>query len=111
MSKVLGIDLGTNSIGWAIVERDGTSTSLVDKGVHIFQEGVNRVKGNEEPTVKTRTEARASRRHYFRRRLRKIELLKILVEQKWCPYLSSDALKAWKETKRFPLDPDRKSVV
>ncbi len=106
MSKVLGIDLGTNSIGWAIVERDGTSTSLVDKGVHIFQEGVNRVKGNEEPTVKTRTEARASRRHYFRRRLRKIELLKILVEQKWCPYLSSDALKAWKETKRFPLDPD-----
>lgn len=106
MSKTLGLDLGTNSIGWAIIERDGNSTSLIDKGVHIFQEGVNRVKGNEEPTVKTRTEARASRRHYFRRRLRKIELLKILVEQGWCPYLSDEELKSWKETKLFPLNPD-----
>lgn len=106
MQKVLGIDLGTNSIGWAIVERDGNKTTLVDKGVHIFQEGVNRVKGNEEPSVKKRTEARASRRHYFRKRLRKIELLKILVEQKWCPYLSDEALMAWKETKLFPLDQD-----
>ena len=106
MVKTLGIDLGTNSIGWAIVERDSDSVRLVDKGVHIFQEGVNRVKGNEEPSVKTRTVARASRRHYFRLRLRKIELLKILVEQSWCPYLSVDELKAWKETKLFPLNPE-----
>lgn len=106
MSKTLGLDLGTNSIGWAIVERDGISTSLIDKGVHIFQEGVNRVKGNEEPTVKTRTAARASRRHYFRRRLRKIELLKILVEQGWCPFLPPEELKAWKDTKKFPLNPE-----
>lgn len=106
MSKTLGLDLGTNSIGWAIVERDAASTVLVDMGVHIFQEGVNRVKGNEEPTVKTRTAARASRRHYFRRRLRKIELLKILVEQGWCPFLSPEELKAWKETKKFPLNPE-----
>lgn len=104
MSKILGIDLGTNSIGWAIVERDGDSTRLVNNGVHIFQEGVNRVKGNEEPAVKTRTEARASRRHYFRRRLRKIELLNILVENSWCPYLAPEELKAWRETKKFPLN-------
>jgi len=106
MEKILGIDLGTNSIGWAIVERDGMSTKLLDNGVHIFQEGVNRVKGNEEPAVKTRTEARASRRHYFRRRLRKIELLNILVENAWCPYLSSDELKEWRVSKKFPLNAD-----
>lgn len=106
MSKVLGLDLGTNSIGWAIVERDGDSTILLDKGVHIFQEGVNRIKGNEEPAVKVRTEARASRRHYFRKRLRKINLLEILVEQQWCPYLSPADLKEWRESKKFPLDPD-----
>lgn len=106
MSKVLGLDLGTNSIGWAIVERDGSEVRLLDKGVNIFQEGVNRVKGNEEPSVKTRTEARASRRHYFRRRLRKIELLNILIEQSWCPYLSDAELKEWREKKLFPLNPD-----
>lgn len=99
MEKILGIDLGTNSIGWAIVEKDGNSTKLVDNGVHIFQEGVNRVKGNEEPMVKTRTEARASRRHYFRRRLRKIELLNVLIENSWCPYLSPEELKEWRVSK------------
>lgn len=106
MEKILGIDLGTNSIGWAIVEKDGNSTKLVDNGVHIFQEGVNRVKGNEEPMVKTRTEARASRRHYFRRRLRKIELLNVLIENSWCPYLSPEELKEWRVSKKFPLNDD-----
>ena len=106
MSKVLGLDLGTNSIGWAIVNRTVDGIELIDQNVHIFQEGVNLVKGNEEPAVKTRTEARASRRHYFRRRLRKIRLLEILVEQKWCPYLEPSALKEWREHKLFPLESD-----
>jgi len=106
MSNILGIDLGTNSIGWAIIQRTGNTTTLLDKGVHIFQEGVNRVKGNEEPSVKTRTEARASRRHYFRRRLRKIALISILVEQRWCPYISPEELMNWRKTKKFPLNRD-----
>ena len=82
MSRVLGIDLGTNSIGWAIVDKDNGTTKLVDKGVNIFQEGVAREKNIEKPRVQERTQARASRRHYFRRRLRKIELLKILISEK-----------------------------
>ncbi len=41
MDKVIGLDLGTNSIGWAIVCRnDDLSYSLLDKGVNIFQAGV-----------------------------------------------------------------------
>lgn len=106
MSKVLGLDLGTNSIGWAIVNRTADGIELLEHNVHIFQEGVNRVKGNEEPTVKQRTEARASRRHYFRRRLRKISLLEILIDQKWCPYLEPAALSEWRKHKLFPLDKD-----
>ena len=106
MSKVLGLDLGTNSIGWAIIERSENKVNLLDHNVNIFQEGVNRVKGNEEPSVKTRTEARASRRHYFRRRLRKIELIKILIEQGWCPYLDSADLAEWRAHKKFPLNPE-----
>lgn len=104
--KTLGLDLGTNSIGWAIVERDGKSVQLLDKGVHIFQEGVARVKGNEEPAVKTRTDARSIRRHYFRRRLRKVDLLRILVREGWCPKLSDEDLSKWKAEKKYPLQKD-----
>ena len=105
MGKILGVDLGTNSIGWAVVERndEGNSYTLLHRGVHIFQEGVAREKGAEKPAVQDRTAARASRRHYFRRRLRKIELLKVLVREGLCPPLSLDDLKAWKLEGCYPM--------
>lgn len=102
----MGIDLGTNSIGWALVERDEAHTTLLDKGVCIFQEGVAREKNVEKPAVQERTASRASRRHYFRKRLRKIEVLKVLINNGFCPYLPIDALLQWKEKKLFPLDDD-----
>lgn len=71
MAKVLGLDLGTNSLGWALVDESENEYTLIDKGVDIFQEGVARDKNNEKPAVQDRTSARALRRHYFRRRLRK----------------------------------------
>ena len=102
MTKTLGLDLGTNSIGWAIVERDDNDgcCRLLDRGVDIFQEGVAREKNNEKPAVQDRTEARALRRHYFRRRIRKIELLGLLVQYDLCPPLSRDQLHAWRSRKR-----------
>ena len=91
MNKVLGLDLGTNSIGWALVQRnDDSSYSLLDKGVNIFQDGVAHDKSGEKPMVAERTAARSSRRHYFRRRLRKVELLQVLVKYNLCPYLSAE---------------------
>lgn len=102
MTKILGLDLGTNSIGWAITEQDNDQFTLIDRGVDIFQEGINRTKSGEEPMVKNRTDARALRRHYFRRRLRKIELLKVLVENDMCPYLSAEELDGWRYEKRYP---------
>ncbi len=104
MSKILGLDLGTNSLGWAIVEQTGEEYELVDKGVDIFQEGVAREKNNEKPAVQDRTDARALRRRYFRRRLRKIELLKVLVRYDLCPYLSEEQLSEWRKRKIYPLD-------
>ncbi len=59
MAKILGLDLGTNSIGWAIVEENEQGCNLIDKGVDIFQEGVAREKGDEKPMAKIRTDARA----------------------------------------------------
>ena len=46
MTKTLGVDLGTNSIGWAIVEDTGNGYILEDNGVYIFQEGVASYKNN-----------------------------------------------------------------
>lgn len=103
MTKILGLDLGTNSIGWAITEKQDNSFALLERGVDIFQEGVNRTKTGEEPMVKIRTDARALRRHYYRRRLRKIELLKVLVANNLCPYLSNEQLDAWRYKKQYPL--------
>ena len=100
----MGLDLGTNSIGWAVIEReDDNSCVLLDKGVHIFQDGVAHDKSGEKPAVQERTAARASRRHYFRRRLRKIELLKVLTAHGFCPTLTVQELKLWKEKKVYPL--------
>lgn len=107
MKKVIGLDLGTNSIGWAVVNRlDDSSYTLLDKGVNIFQDGVAHDQNGEKPAVQERTAARASRRHYFRRRLRKIELLKILVEQRMCPYISKEDLNNWKLHKEYPISKD-----
>lgn len=104
--NTLGLDLGTNSIGWAIVRKSGKNYELLHQGVDIFPEGVARVKGNEAPMVQTRTQARALRRHYFRRRLRKIEVLKVLIQYNLCPYLPKEMLLDWKLKKQYPLTLD-----
>jgi CRISPR-associated endonuclease Csn1 len=102
--KVLGINLGTNSVGWAIVEKDDDNCKLLYRGVLIFQEGVARDKGIERPMVQTRADARASRRNYFRRRLRKIELLRVLISNNLCPNLSEQQLIDWNTKHIYPLD-------
>ena len=103
--RILGIDTGTNSLGWAVVDKheDGTY-SLIRKGSLIFQEGVKVEKGIESSKAADRTSHRALRKQYFRRRLRKIEVLKVLVKFGWCPYLSPEALHQWHVRKIYPMD-------
>lgn len=60
MAKILGLDLGTSSIGWAIVEQHDSGYSLLEKGVDIFQSRVARVQYNEKPAVQDRTDAARS---------------------------------------------------
>lgn len=101
--RILGLDTGTNSLGWAVVDRDESGQySLVDKGVVIFQEGVKIEKGVESSKAAERTEHRALRRQYFRRRLRKIEVLKTLVKYDLCPSLTKEDLNLWKLRKIYP---------
>ena len=67
--RTLGLDIGTNSIGWGIV--DEREQKIQNCGVYIFPEGVKRKKGNESPKASERTGFRSARRLKFRRKLRK----------------------------------------
>ena len=59
---IFGFDLGTNSIGWAVLEEDtnGNPSALIDMGSRIFQKAVE----DKTPTPKNlkRRMARLARR-------------------------------------------------
>ncbi|AXJ00767.1 CRISPR-associated endonuclease Csn1 [Cyclonatronum proteinivorum] len=105
--KILGLDMGTNSLGWAIVEQHNRRFELVDKGVKIFPLGVNRDKSGESSKASERTQKRSSRRLKARKRYRKYFTLKALIEHDppLCP-LSPDELTAWKKSgyKAYPME-------
>tara|TARA_R110001583_G_scaffold43583_1_gene138728 strand:+ start:183 stop:4595 length:4413 start_codon:yes stop_codon:yes gene_type:complete len=104
MSKILGLDLGTNSIGWAVVEKENDEFSLLDKGVRIFSEGVKSEKGIESSRAEERTRFRSARKMKFRRKLRKFETLMVLAEKKMCP-LTIEDVELWRKSgfKDYPL--------
>ena len=102
MAKILGLDLGTNSIGWAIVENEEGNFKMIDKGVRIFQEGVKIEKGIEGSKAAERTGYRSARRIKYRRKLRKIQLLEVLTEFEYCPVLTKEDLDNWRYKKIYP---------
>lgn len=104
--RILGLDTGTNSIGWAVIDRLGDQCSLVDSGVHIFTEGVKEEQGKEVSKAAERTSYRAMRRGFYQRKLRKIRLLRILSELGWCPALSPELLSQWRLKKVYPATPE-----
>ncbi len=104
MAKILGLDLGTNSIGWALI--DDVKNKILGVGSRIFPMGVENLgegEGREMSKNAGRTGARGVRRQFFRRRLRKKILLKALSENKMCPMLAND-FEDWKKTKEFPSE-------
>lgn len=105
MTKILGIDTGTNSLGWAIVERTAEGNKLFDHGVHIFQEGVGNENGKEKSKASVRTKYKHQRIGYYRTRLRKIRLLRVLSDNHLCPPISSDELREWRLHKVYPQNP------
>lgn len=102
MTKILGIDTGTNSLGWAIVEKQADEYHLLDKGVNIFQEGVKIEKGIESSKAAERTAHKAARVRNYRIKLRKIRLLRVLSDAHLCPPLSKAELSAWRLKKEYP---------
>ncbi|MHA6247525.1 type II CRISPR RNA-guided endonuclease Cas9 [Pontibacter sp. CAU 1760] len=74
--KTLGLDIGTNSIGWALVYT--ADKKVAAAGAHIFQAGVNIDGGKETPKNAARREYRQKRRQLARRRFRNNLLRKAL---------------------------------
>lgn len=76
--KVLALDLGPTSIGWALVEE--AKQTIIATGVCVFPEGVKRdASGAESPKGQERRVARGMRRQVARRARRKIRLREALV--------------------------------
>ncbi|WP_372755190.1 type II CRISPR RNA-guided endonuclease Cas9, partial [Mariniflexile sp.] len=104
MTRILGLDLGTNSIGWALI--DDNENRILGMGSRIFPMGVENLgegEGREMSKNAGRTGARGVRRQFFRRRLRKKKLLKALSQNNMCPLILND-FENWKKTKQFPSD-------
>ena len=90
MSKtILGLDLGTNSIGWALVEEAETnheSSKIIKLGVRVIpltvDEQTNFEKGKPISTNTERTLKRGARRNLQRYKLRRENLIEILINNK-----------------------------
>lgn len=80
MGRILGLDLGTNSIGWAIV--DSEEHKLVDAGSRIIPMDAATMgqyeTGNLQSPASVRTDYRGIRRLYERAKLRRERLLRVL---------------------------------
>ena len=100
MKKTLGLDLGTNSLGWAIL--DDLTGDILDKGVVVFPEGIDAANNTVETPAAIRRAKRMGRRMKFRRKMRKWVLLKLLIENDMCPMTESERL-AWKNEGKYPV--------
>lgn len=85
MKRILGLDLGTTSIGWALVnesESDEEQSSIIKLGVRVnpltVDEQANFEKGKAITTNADRTTKRGMRRNLQRYRLRRDALLEVL---------------------------------
>lgn len=85
--KILGLDLGTSSIGWALVNEAETSeekSSIIKLGVRVnpltVDELQNFEKGKSITTNADRTAGRSMRRNLQRYKLRRENLIEVLKE-------------------------------
>lgn len=90
----LGLDLGTNSIGWAALalnEDDELSGDIIDMGVRLFSDGREPKSG--EPLNEARRIARGIRKNLLRRKLRRRRLFVLLQKEGLFPTTKADAAK------------------
>ncbi|WP_273162287.1 type II CRISPR RNA-guided endonuclease Cas9 [Bacteroides fluxus] len=89
MKRILGLDMGSASIGWAIIEEDGNVIKIIALGSRIIPyngtEGQDFVKGAGETRDALRTKNRTARKGYDRYQLRRKYLVDVLVKNDMMP--------------------------
>ena len=76
----LGLDIGANSVGWALINDEPTKTGdNIITGVRVFPEGTENTKAGEQSRNLKRRDARQMRRQLDRRTMRKRRLRKVLI--------------------------------
>lgn len=113
MGKILGLDLGTNSIGLAVRnldDEDLLKNQLEYFTSIIFPSGVGKDKTGEFSYAAQRTKYRSARRLYQSRKYRLWATLKLLIENGYCP-LSMENLEKWSKydkekgfKREYPID-------
>lgn len=113
-SKIVGLDLGTNSLGLALRNPDN-GKNILDQieffSVNTFKAGVGRNdKGAEVSYAAQRTEKRSARRLYQSRKYRKWATLRLLIKYGFCP-LKEEELNKWRlydsekgYTRKYPVE-------
>lgn len=97
MNKIFGLDLGTNSIGWALRNPDLTENQIEKFGVITFPTGVGKDDYGRytKSYAAERTKKRSTRRLYQSRKYRLWATLEILINNSYCP-LSIESLNKWR---------------
>ena len=98
MAKILGLDLGTNSIGIALRNTDkgdNLTEQLELFNSVIFNSGVGIGKTGEFSYAAERTKKRSARRLYQARKYRIWATLELLIKEGYCP-LSLEDLDKWR---------------
>lgn len=87
----LGLDLGTNSIGWSVyaLNADNEPEKLEDMGVRIFSDGRN--PKSKEPLALERRTARGQRRTICRRKQRRRNAFRLLQKEGLFPLTREEA--------------------
>src|SRR5574344_1187643 len=99
MSKILGIDLGTNSIGLScrdIEKAENLKDQLTYYSSVIFPSGVGTEQGVEYSYAAERTKHRSSRRLYQARKYRIWTTLDVLMRNGFCP-ITVEQLDRWRK--------------
>lgn len=91
MNYRLGLDLGTNSIGWSIysLDDDNAPVALENLGVRIFSDGRN--PKSKEPLAVERRTARGQRKTIRRRKSRRKATFRLLQKQGLFPATKAEA--------------------
>ncbi|MBO4474794.1 MAG: type II CRISPR RNA-guided endonuclease Cas9, partial [Clostridiales bacterium] len=79
MGKILGLDVGIGSLGWAVIDED--QHRIVDFGVRIFESGEEGASKAADRASQVRRRYRSTKRLNKRRKQRKLRLKQFIEEQ------------------------------